>query len=166
MKLKSFQKLLLENPDAPIPNLQSTKQWRTKDIGKMPLHLFIDLERFFTESNYNDFCTIFVKKYFWQTIKVHNLFTIFENYGKQKAELYELYKYCFNPPVYGEQVAETIGSELRKDFVTEFGTFPILMDLVCKGQLINHKAVEKWKVSDFLFWADYLSGQKIIENVK
>jgi hypothetical protein len=61
---------------------------------------------------------------------------------------------------------ETVGSELRKDFVKEFGNYVILTDLICKGQLVNYKKVEKWKLDEFLFWANYLSGQKIIENVQ
>jgi hypothetical protein len=32
--------------------------------------------------------------------------------------------------------------------------------------LVDYKKVESWKLGEFLFWANYLSGQKIIENVK
>ena len=80
--------------------------------------------------------------------------------------MFEKYPYISDPPIYGEGVKETMGSELRKDFVTEFGTWVVLTDKVCKGRLVDYKAVEQWNVSEFLFWANYISGQKIIENVK
>lgn len=146
--------------------MQSTKRWRTVKIKSMPFHLFVDLERFLEESNYIDFCIIFVKKFFWQKIYVHNLYTILEDYGKQKTELFEQYQWVFNPPQYGEMQQETIGTDLRKDFVKEFGSYVVLMDVVCKGDITKYKEVEKWTVEEFLFWANYLSGQKIIENVK
>jgi len=40
------------------------------------------------------------------------------------------------------------------------------MDVVCKGVIVNYKDVEQWKVREFFFWANYLKGQKIVENVK
>lgn len=165
MTLQKFQKLLKENPDAEISNFQSTKKWRTHRIEDLPFHLFVDLEIYFEQSDYYNFCNIFVKKYFWQTIKVQNLYTIIEDYGKQKQELKEKFVFVYDPPIFGEQTPDTIGSELRKDFVQDFGIYVILMDLVCKDKT-RYKEVEKWKTQEFLFWANYLTGQKIIENVK
>lgn len=166
MTLKEFQKTLIENPDTPVPDLQSLKVWKCETMELLPLHKFIELEMCFEENDYFNFCNIFVKKRWWETIHVHNLYKIFEEYGRQKAELKEKYKFVFDPPFYGEPVPETVGSELRKEFVQDFGVFVVLMDLVCKGDFTRFQEVEKWKAQDFLFWANYLTGQKIIENVK
>ena len=92
--------------------------------------------------------------------------SILIDYQQQKEKLYENYPYIFNPPQYGEPEKETIGSELRREFVEEFGNWVVLTDVICKGNLTRYKEVEKWKLSEFLFWANYLTGQKIIENVK
>jgi hypothetical protein len=101
----------------------------------------------------------------YQTVYVHNLRPIVEDFGNQKAALKEKYYYIFDPPQYGEPVKESIGTEVRKDFVNEFGNWVVLMDLVCKDKS-KYKEVEGWKLEEFLFWANYLSGQKIVENVK
>lgn len=171
--LKHFDKLIKLADDAPnneritkLLQQVSNKKFQIINLETMPLHLFVDLERFLEEMNYIDFCRIFVKKKFWQTIYVHNLFWIIENYAAKKAKLFENYQYCFNPPSYGEVASATVGSDLRQEFVKEFGSWVVLMDVFCRGDMTKYKEVEKWTVEEFLFWANYLSGQKIIENVK
>ena len=81
-------------------------------------------------------------------------------------ELIEDNDFIFNPPQYGEPTKETIGSELRKEFVDRFGNYVVLMDMVCKGDFTRYKSVEQWKVSEFFFWANYLTGQKIVKKIK
>lgn len=141
----------------------SNKVFRTKNIEDLIFSDFVDAERFVEEQNYNDFCCIFVKS---KRIYIHNMASILIDYQSQKEKLYENYPYIFNPPQYGEPEKETIGSELRKEFVQEFGNWVILTDVICSKQNVGFKEVEKWKVSEFLFWANYYSGQKIVENVK
>ncbi|MFM9825928.1 hypothetical protein [Flavobacterium sp.] len=145
---------------------QSKKQFQTIDIASMKFGDFVTLENSIVNADFKTFCSIFVVKYFWQIVYVHNLKLIIEDYRNQKEEIFKNYQYIFDPPHYGEIQKETIGSELRKDFVKEFGNYVILTDLICKGQLVNYKKIEKWKLDEFLFWANYLSGQKIIENVQ
>jgi len=171
--LKHFQKLIASGDDVKdnerienLLQLQSSKKWKTKLIESMTLETFVDLERFLEDMNYIDFCRIFVLKNFWQTIYVHNLYSIVEDYGNKKAELFENYQYIFNPPQYGEPAKETIGNDLRKEFVIEFGNYVVLTDVICQHQNVSHIEVEKWSVERFLFWANYYSGQKIIENIK
>lgn len=142
------------------------RKFRTVELENLTVNQIVDLERFFFDEDYYNFCRIFVKKYFWQTIYLHNFEAIAIDFGKQKERLREMHSYIFDPPQYGEPEKETIGSELRKEFVEEFGDWVVLTDIVCKGRLADAKKVEKWKVSEFLFWANYLSGQKIVENVK
>lgn len=161
MTLKEFQKL-----DRNTPIAQSSKKWRTKNIKDLPLHLFIDCERYLEDYNFIDFCAIFVIKYPWQIIKAKHLYSICNDFGKQKAELFEEYTWAFNPPVFGEVSAPTAGDELREDFVKEFGNWAVLIDRVCKNDITKFKEVEQWTVEDFLFWANYLSGQLILANVK
>lgn len=156
--LDDFTKMLLEK--------QPDRAYKTKSIKYLPLHLFVDLERFLEDSDFISFCSIFVKGFWIKNIYFHNLAPILAEYGRQKAELFEIYPYIFNPPQYGEPVKETQGIELRREFVQEFGSYVVLMDVVCKGDLTRYKTVEKWKTEEFLFWANYLSGQKIVESVK
>lgn len=151
-------KLLLKKP--------TDRKFRTVCLYDLTVSQIVDLERYFTDNDYYNFCRIFVKKKFWQTIYVHNLESIVTDFGKQKEKLREQHPYIYDPPQYGEHEKETIGSELRKEFVDEMGDWVVLMDSVCKGRLSDFKAVEQWKVSEFLFWANYLSGQRILENVK
>ncbi len=141
----------------------STKKLKTKNIEDLIFSDFVDAERFIEEQNYYNFCCIFVKS---KRIYIHNMASILIDYQSQKEKLYENYPYIFNPPQYGEPEKETIGSELRKEFVQEFGNWVILTDVICSKQNVGFKEVEKWKVSEFLFWANYYSGQKIVENVK
>jgi hypothetical protein len=145
---------------------KSNKIFKTKDIENLTMSDFVDLERLLEESNFKDFCCIFVDKFWFQTVYVHNLELIIEDYGKQRARLFKKNYYIFDPPHYGEHGQETIGSELRKDFVNEFGNYVVLMDRVQKWDKTGYKKIEKWKVIDFFFWANYLAGQSIIENVK
>ena len=141
----------------------SNKKFKTNNIEDLLFADFVDAERFVEEQNYYDFCSIFVKS---KRIYIHNMASILIDYQSQKEKLYENYPYIFNPPQYGEPDKETIGSELRKEFVQEFGNWVVLTDVICSKQNVSFKEVEKWKVSEFLFWANYFSGQKIVENVK
>lgn len=173
LKLKVYQKLIDAGDEAKAPKdfekllLQtSTRILKTKKIEDLSLSNFVELENCIESNNYLKFCGIFVRKKFWQTLYFSDLQNIITDFGQQKKELFENYTYIFDPPIYGEPTKETVGSELRKDFVDEFGTWVVLTDLVCKGKIVDYKAVERWKLSEFLFWANYLSGQKIIENVK
>ena len=146
-----------------LPLKTSNKKFKTNNIEDLLFADFVDAERFVEEQNYYDFCSIFVKS---KRIYIHNMASILIDYQQQKEKLYENYPYIFNPPQYGEPDKETIGSELRREFVEEFGNWVVLTDVICKGNLTRYKEVEKWKLSEFLFWANYISGVKILENVK
>jgi len=154
---KRTQRLLLKT---------STKQFKVRSIQDLTFADFVDLERFYNQNNYYEFCIIFVRTKFWQRVYLHNMPMIMLAYGEQKKQLFEANRYIFDPPQYGEPGKETIGSEVRREFVDEFGNYVILMDVVCKGEMSKYKEVEQWKVSEFFFWANYLTGQKIIENIK
>lgn len=145
---------------------KSKKRFKTKDIEEITMAEFVDLERFLEEFDFYNFCRIFVKPRFWERVYVHNLELIIKDFGEQKERLFERNYYIFNPPIYGEAGQETIGSELRSDFVKEFGNYVVLMDKVQRWDGTGYKKIEQWKVRDFFFWANYLAGQQIIENVK
>jgi hypothetical protein len=171
--LKHFAELISLAENAPndeninkLLQQVSNKKFITHNLDTMLFSDFVDLERFLEEMNYIEFCRIFVKKFFWQTIYVHNLFFIIEDYGKKKIELFEKYQYCFNPPQYGEVASATVGSELRQEFVREFGTYTVLTDRICQHQNVNFKQIENWTTEEVFYWANYYSGQKIIENIK
>jgi hypothetical protein len=170
--LSKFERL----KDKPEVNLNFFTRWqfgRTKikrykfnNIQDLSFDKFIDCENFIENEQFKEFCSIFVKRKFWQTIYLHELETIVLDYARQKKELIEENDFIFNPPQYGEPTKETIGSELRREFVERYGNYVILMDVVCKGDMTKYKEVEQWKVRDFFFWANYLKGQRIVENVK
>jgi hypothetical protein len=170
--LKKFERL----KDKPEVKLNFFTRWqfgRTKikrykfnNIRDLSFDKFIDCENFIENEQFKEFCSIFVKRKFWQTIYLHELETIVLDYARQKKELIDENDFIFNPPQYGEPAKETIGSELRREFVERYGNYVILMDVVCKGDMTKYKSVEQWKVRDFFFWANYLKGQRIVENVK
>lgn len=172
--LKKFAKLQEQGENVKVNfwtammlhKIPKDRNFRTFDLEDLTVSQIVDLERFFIEQDYFNFCRIFVKKKWWQTVYIHNLSFVLEDFSKQKERLKENHYYIFDPPVYGEPEKETIGSEVRKEFVEEFGDWVVLMDVVCKGRLSDMKKIEQWRVSEFLFWANYLTGQKIVENVK
>lgn len=171
--LKHFAKLLEQGETVKanfwvlrLLNKKIKDRFKTKRLEDLTVSQIVDLETYFKENDYYNFCCIFVSKRWYQTVYVHNLEPIILDYAKQKEFLRECHPYVYDPPQYGEPQQETIGSELRKEFVEEVGDWTVLMDLVCKGRLADYKKVEQWKVSEFLYWANYLSAQKILENVK
>lgn len=159
--LIDLSKIVKENPDYQIEGFD-VLAFDCYDIFQLTISELSDLDRYLENSDYKEFCDIFVKG---KPDSTH-LFKIIEDFGKQKQTLRVTYRYVFDPPVYGEPTQETVGSELRKDFVEEFGSYVILMDLVCKGDMTKFKEVENWTVEQFFFWANYLSGQRILENIK
>ena len=144
----------------------SKRTFKVSDIQELTFDQFVDCENFIENEQFKEFCTIFVKRKWWQTIYLHELEAIILEYARQKKELIEENDFIFNPPQYGEPQKQTIGSELRNEFVERFGNYVVLMDVICKGDMTKYKEVELWKVRDFFFWANYLKGQKIVENVK
>lgn len=173
IRLKHFAKLESQGENVKVNfwiawllKRKSTKKFRVNHIHDITFSDFVDLERYYANSNYSDFCRIFVKKRFFETVYIHNMLLIMKEYVEQKNELIESNRYIFNPPQYGSEQKETIGSELRKEFVEEYGNYVVLMDVVCKGDLTRYKEVENWNVSEFFFWANYLTGQRILENIK
>ena len=159
--LKELSEIVKENPEYSIEGYD-VLAFECKDIFQLTISELADLDRHLENNDYQEFCDIFV---IGNPDSTH-LYKIIEEFGKQKERLRATYNYVFDPPIYGEIQQETIGSELRKEFVEEFGTYVVLMDLVCKGDLTKYKLVEKWTVEQFFFWANYLSGQRILENVK
>lgn len=144
----------------------SKRTFKVQDIQELTFDKFVDCENFIESEQFKEFCTIFVKRKWWQTIYLHELEKIILEYARQKSELIEQNDFIFNPPQYGEPQKETIGSELRAEFVERFGNYVVLMDVVMKWANTSYKEVEQWKVRDFFFWANYLKGQRIVENVK
>lgn len=171
--LKHFAKLQAEGENVKcskrtlrLIEKKSNKKWRTRDIMEMKVSDYVDLEIYFENLDYIEFCRIFVKRRFYETIYISNMWKILEDFSKQREQMYEKYYYIFNPPVYGDPGQVTMGSELREDFVKEFGNWVVLLDRICKGRLADYKIIENWKMSEFLFWANYLTGQQIVEAVK
>lgn len=159
--LKELSQIVKENPEYKIEGYDLLA-FDCKNIFQLSISELSDLDRHLENNDYQEFCNIFV---FGNPDSTH-LFKIIEEFGRQKEMLRTTYNYVFDAPIYGEAQQETIGSELRKEFVEEFGSYVVLMDLVCKGNLTKFKKVQKWSVEEFFFWANYLSGQRILENVK
>jgi len=149
---------LLEKPQA--------DKFKTRQLEDLSFSDYVDLKRFYAAEDYINFCRIFAVVKWWQVVYIHHALALTEEYARQTKELTERYYYIFNPPVYGEPGKETIGSELRNDFVLEFGNDVVIVDKLCKGKIVDYKMVEQWKTSEVLFWANYLVGQKIVEDVK
>lgn len=171
--LKEFSKLIEKSEDAKVSkrterllNKKSKRNFETRDILKLSLTKFMECEKHFENSDYSNFCRIFVIRRFWQTIYIHDMEKILQEWNKQKELLKEENDFIFNPPIYGEPPKETNGSELREEFAERFGSIAILMDKICKGDFSRFKEVEQWTVGEFFFWGNYITGQKILENVK
>lgn len=168
--LDKFERLKTCKKVSIITKLQllrtSKYKFKTKDIYKMSFANFVDCENAIENEDFKKFITIFVIKKFYQTVYLHNLELILKDYANQKSKLVEDNDFIFNPPRYGDPPKQTLGSELRSDFVKRFGNWVVLTDLVCKGDITKYKEIEQWTVNDFFFWANYLTGQKIVENVK
>jgi hypothetical protein len=170
--LSKFERLK-ETPDVKLNFLTRWQFGRTKikrykfnNIQDLIFDDFVECENFIENEQFKDFCYIFVKRKWWQTIYLHELESIMIEYARQKKELIEDNDFIFNPPQYGEPSKQTIGTELRSEFVERYGNWVNVADTVCKGFHVNPKDVEKWKVQDVMFWANYLKGQRIVENVK
>jgi hypothetical protein len=145
------------------PHVDKFKARQLEDISFSD---YVDLKRFYAQEDYLNFCRIFAIVKWWQRVYINHTGPLMQEYARQTKEITEKNYYIFNPPQYGDPAKETIGSELRNDFVLEFGNDAIITDKLCKGNLINYKHVEQWKTSEVLFWANYLAGQKIVEDVK
>jgi hypothetical protein len=142
------------------------KKYELNNIKDLTFDKFVDCENFIEIEQFKDFCSIFVKRKWWQTIYLHEMESIVLEYARQKAEIIEENDFIFNPPQYGEPSKETRGSELRSEFVQRYGNWVNIADTVCKGFHISPVKLEKWKLQEVMFWANYLKGQRIVENVK
>jgi hypothetical protein len=141
-------------------------KFKARELNDLSFSDYVDLKRFYAAEDYINFCRIFAIVKWWQVIYVHNTGPLMTEYARQNEEITERNYYIFNPPQYGEPAKETIGSELRNEFVLEFGNDTIITDKLCKGRLVDYKQIEQWKTGEVLYWANYLAGQKIIEDVK
>jgi hypothetical protein len=158
VKCNFLTKILLEK--------KPVKKFKCKEIQDLTLDQLVNAEMYLEDEDYTKFCSIFVMQKWWQTIYIHNMSFIIMEFLCQQRMHYELYDFIFDPPQYVEDAKETTGSELKREFVERFGNYVVLMDVICKGDMTKYKAVEQWKVSEFFFWANYLTGQRIIEGVK
>jgi hypothetical protein len=175
INLSKFEKLK-ETPDAKLTFIDKWQFGRTKvkkykfnNILDLEFDKFVDCENFIESEQFKKFCTIFVKRKWWQTIYLHELETIVLEYARQKQLLIEENDFIFNPPDYSDpskELPKGIGLELRKEFVERFGNWVNIADTVCKGFHVSPKEIENWKLQDVIFWANYLKGQRIVENVK
>ena len=173
LSLKYFAKLEAqgENARASIFVLrllkkQQINKFKTRQLDDLTFFDYIDLKRYFETADYHNFCRTFVVKKWWQVIYMHHTSAIFEEFGRQKEELKQKYYYVFDPPQYGEPGKESIGADLRLDFVKEFGDDVVIMDVLTQWSKLSYKEIEQWKTGEVLYWANYLYGQKIVENVK
>jgi hypothetical protein len=147
-------------------NKPKVNKFKTKQLKDITFSDYVDLKRYFETEDYYNFCRIFAVKKWYQTIYVHHMDAILIEYKKQSDELIAEYYYVFDPPVYGEPGKQTIGSDLRNDFVQEFGNDVVIMDVIMRWENCSYKDIESWKLSEVLFWANYLIGQRIVENVE
>ena len=173
MRLKRFEQLTAMGDKATatkkeIRQMQEVVDgnFKTKDILKLTVSELVDAEHYLIDFQYSEFCRIFVKRNWLKPIRVCHLQAIATDFKKQKDELIERFVWVFNPPQYGEPPKESPGNELRKDFVNEFGNYVVLTDMLISKMGVTYLEIEKWNVESFFFWANYYSGQKIIENVK
>jgi hypothetical protein len=171
--LKHFAKLQQQGKDAKgtkrtlrLLEKPQTNRFKTRQLEELSFSDYADLKRFYANEDYINFCRIFARVKWWEVIYIHNVTAIVENYLAQSEEINEKYYYVFDPPQYGDPAKETIGSELRNDFVLEFGNDVVITEILCKGQMVHYKEIEQWKTSEVLFWANYLYGQRIVENIK
>lgn len=171
--LKHFAKLSQQGDEVKVNRLtayllkkKQVSKFKTRQLEGLSFSDYVDLKRYFDSEDYSNFCRIFVVKKWWQIIYMHHTVAIVEQFGKQKNQLTEKYYYVFDPPIYGDPQKETIGTEVRSEFVQEFGNDVIIMDVLMRWSNCSYKEIEQWKVSEVMFWANYLYGQKIVEGVK
>ena len=142
-----------------------TDRFKTRRLEDLSFSDYVDLKRFYLTEDYKNFCRIFAIVKWWQIIYIHNVTALVEKYRAQSEDIKESFYYVFDPPQYGEEAKETIGSELRNDFVLEFGNDVIITDNVMRWANCSYKEIEQWKTSEVLFWAHFLAGQKIVEKI-
>ena len=143
-----------------------TDRFKTRRLEDLSFSDYVDLKRFYATEDYTNFCRIFAIVKWWQIIYIHNVTALVEKYKEQSDEIVQKYYYALDPPEYGEPANETPGASLRRQFVIDFGNEVILTDNVMRWSNCSYKELEQWKVNEFLFWANFLAGQKIVENVK
>jgi hypothetical protein len=172
MKLKRFEQLRLQD------NREATKRevkqmtavidggFTCRKILDLELGQMADAERHLADFDYSAFCRIFVKRKWYKPFRISHMTAIISEFKVQKDELREMFSWVFDPPSYGEPAKETVGSDLRNEFVNEFGNYVVLTDLLVSKTGLSYKEIERWSVEDFFFWANYYSGQKIVANVK
>ena len=173
MKLKKFEQLRLLG-DSRKPSKKEAKQlaevidggFECRKVLELSLGSFVDAERHLVELDYYSFCRIFVKKKWYKPIRISHMTAILLDFKTQKEEIKDTYRWVFDPPSYGKPAEESVGSQLRADFVLEFGNLVVLTDLLISKMGVSFREVETWSVEDFFFWANYYSSQKIVENVK
>ena len=65
------------------------KKYELNNIKELAFDKFVDCENFIEIEQFKDFCTIFVKRKWWQTIYLHEMESIILEYARQKAEIIE-----------------------------------------------------------------------------
>jgi len=171
--LKHFAKLQQQGQNAKGSKLTlwllqrpHVEKFKARQLNALSFSDYVDLKRFYAQEDYLNFCRIFAIVKWWQVIYIKHTGPLLQEFARQIKELKEINYYVYNPPQYGDPAKETIGSELRNDFVVEFGEDVIITDNVMRWSNCSYKEIEQWKTSDVLFWANYLAGQKIVEDVK
>jgi hypothetical protein len=170
--LKHFGKLQRQGDDVKeskwllhLLNKPQVDKFKTRQLQDLTYSDYVDLKRYKDDKDFYNFCRIFVIIKWWQVIYIHHTTAIMTEYARQQEEIFDRYYYYFKPPQYGEPAKVTPGSELRSDFVLEFGYEVIVIDIVMRWANCSYKDLEKWKTNEVFFWGHFLRGQKIVEEV-
>jgi hypothetical protein len=162
---KRFAKLLKEGKEGVMS--KQVDKFKVKQLQDLSFSDYVDLKRHFANEDYHNFFRIFVDKKWYQVVYMHHSLAIAAEFKRQKDEIEESNYWIFNPPQYGEPSKESeVSKSLRADFVEEFGNDVIIVDVIMRWSNCSYKEVEQWKVSEVMFWGNYLYGQRIVEGVK
>lgn len=133
---------------------------------------FIDFENYYKEIIDNNFDNL--DKFYLLLLGKDNpiekeVLDCIELITKELIEIKETYYWLYNPPqmpTESQQQQPTIGDDYRQEFAEDYGGYVEVIYMICKGDILKVPDVMQMKLTDFLYWGEYLLRKKFVENIK
>ena len=77
----------------------------------------------------------------------------------------EKYEWIYNPPILPGVKINTIGKQLRSEFVQHYGVYAEITYLLSNGNALKFEEVNQMMLSDYLSLGEYLLRKKSVESV-
>lgn len=99
-----------------------------------------------------------------KTISVPLAIATKNEFLKSVAYFKEKYEWIYNPPALPTNAKQTIGKQLRSDFVQQYGVYAEITYLLSNGNPLKFEEVNKLKLSEYLALGEYILRKKTVEN--